>query len=253
VLLAAEMWFRMTLTESFVLFVVFIQPLIIALLGLWMLQSRGGNYAIFVIIGSGMSGLWSNLVFVSGQNISNERWNDTLETLIGIPTPLQVILLGKNLASVALSVSSMVLGYVVASILLNYPLNIAQPVGFFISLVLALISFVSFGLLIAPLYLVSPAVESWRNAIEYPVYILAGFLFPIALLPIWSNPISYLLAPYWAARALHGTSSGGATSEEILLSWGMMILFSAIYVFLAMRLFRVMLRKARIDGTLTVD
>jgi hypothetical protein len=41
-------------------------------------------------------------------------------------------------------------------------------------------------------------VQQWQNAMEFPVYILAGFLFPIALLPDWTGPISYALPPYWA-------------------------------------------------------
>ena len=85
---------------------------------------------------------------------------------------------------------------------------------------------------------------------EFPIYILSGFLFPIALLPGWTTPASYLLTPYWAARALHGTSSGNASIEEVFFSWGMLLLFSIIYLFLSRVLFRVMIRKARVDATL---
>jgi ABC-2 type transport system permease protein len=85
---------------------------------------------------------------------------------------------------------------------------------------------------------------------EFPVYILSGFLFPIALLPGWTTPLSYLLAPYWAARALHGTTSAGSSVPEILFSLGMLILFSAIYLALSSYLFRKMLVKTREDATL---
>jgi ABC-2 type transport system permease protein len=109
---------------------------------------------------------------------------------------------------------------------------------------------VTFGLIIAPVFVLSPSVQRWQNAMEFPIFILCGFLFPIALLPGWTTPISYLLTPYWAARALHGTSSGGTTLNEVLFSWGMLLVFSVLYLFLSRILFRVMIRKARIDATL---
>jgi ABC-2 type transport system permease protein len=250
ILLSAEMSFRETMTDGFVLFGIFIQPLIIAILGLWMLRDRGGDYGIFVVVGSGLTGLWSSLLFISGNSITEERWTGTLESLVGVPTPMGVIVLGKNLANVLQSMGSMVASYILASILFGYALTVAHPVPFAVSLVLTVVAFVTFGLVIAPIFVMNPDVQRWQNGLEFPVYILAGFLFPIALLPGWTTPISYLLAPYWAARALHLSSSGGGTMAEILLSWSMLLVFSLAYVIVSRVLFRVMLRKARIDATL---
>ena len=105
----------------------------------------------------------------------------------------------------------------------------------------------------ASIFIVNPEVQRWQNGLEFPVYILAGFLFPIALLPGWTTPLSYLLAPYWAAQALQSTSGASETAftvPELGLSLGMMALFSVLYVAVSGRLFRVMLRKARVDATL---
>jgi len=112
---------------------------------------------------------------------------------------------------------------------------------------------VCFGLVIAPIFLMNPQVRHWQNAMEFPIYMLSGFLFPIALLPGWTTPLSYLLTPYWAARALHGTSGGTASSSETLLSWGMMILLGVVYAFVSRWLMDVMLRKARADATLRME
>jgi hypothetical protein len=51
-----------------------------------------------------------------------------------------------------------------------------------------------------------------------------------------------VLTPYWAARVLHATSSGGA-SWELALCWGMMVLFSVIYVIVSAAV-QVMLPRA---------
>ncbi len=250
---AAEMAMKMAAADGFIVFGVLFQPLIIALLGMWMLQGRGGDYAIFVVVGSGMTGLWSSLLFVSGNSITQERWVGTLEMLVGMPTPIQVVVFGKNLANVIQSLLSMVVSYLLVAIFFGYSLAIAQPVLFCISLIFTVISFVCFGLVIAPVFVLNPDVQRWQNGLEFPVYILGGFLFPIALLPPLITPLSYLLAPYWAARALHATSSGGADFGEVAWCWGMMLLFSVIYLILSRGLFRMMLRRARTDATLNVQ
>lgn len=62
---AFEMTIRSNMVDAFILFTIIVQPMLIAILAIWMLQERGGDYAIFVVVGSGMSGLWSSLLFVA--------------------------------------------------------------------------------------------------------------------------------------------------------------------------------------------
>jgi len=253
ILVVAEMNMRQQMTDSFILFTVLFQPIIIAMLGLWMLEDKGADAAMFVVVGSGLTGLWSSLLFISGNSINFERWTGTLESLVAIPTPFEVIVFGKNLANVVQSLISMVLGYFIAAFAFGYSLHIQQPLLFSLSVVLAVVAFVSFGLIIAPLFVMNPGVRAWQNAMEFPIYVFCGFLFPIALLPGWTTPISYLLPPYWAAVALHGTSTGGASLNQTLFAWGMMLLFSLLDLLIASHLFKLMLYKARADATLGME
>lgn len=253
ILIVAEMTIRQQLMDGFIVFTVLFQPILIALLALWMLKDRGAEAAMFVVVGSGLTGLWSSLLFISGNSINAERWSGTLESLVALPTPFEVIVFGKNLANVVQSLISMVLGYFVAVLLFGYSLDIQQPLWFVISLLLTVFGFVSFGLIIAPVFVMNPGVRAWQNAMEFPVYVLCGFLFPIALLPGWTSPVSYLLPPYWAARALHGTSTMATSFNEILFAWGMVVLFSVIDLVIASRLFKFMIYKARADATLGME
>lgn len=251
--LSFEMALRQNVTDAFIIFTVLLQPLIIALLAMWMLKDRGGDYVIFVVVGSGMTGLWSSLLFISGNSITVERWTGTLESIVGQPTPISVILFGKNLANVFQSLGSMVLAYALAALIFGYSIHFEQPLVFIVGLAFTVISFVSFGLMIAPIFILNPAVQSFQNALEYPMYILGGFLFPVLLLPNWTTPISYVVAPYWAARILHAASEGTATSSEIALCIGMMTVLTSIYLIISRTLFNIMLVKARVDGTLDME
>ena len=74
VLVVAEMSIRMQFSDGFVLFAIVFQPMIIAILALFMLKDKGPDFAMFVVVGSGLTGLWSSLLFVSGNSINVERW-----------------------------------------------------------------------------------------------------------------------------------------------------------------------------------
>lgn len=247
---AFEMTIRSNMVDAFILFTIIVQPMLIAILAIWMLQERGGDYAIFVVVGSGMSGLWSSLLFVSGNSITGERWTGTLENLVGSPTPIQVVVFGKALAQVTQSLLSMIACYALVAYVFRLPLNIEQPVVFFSSIAVIIFGFVCFGLIVASFFIVTPEIQRWQNGLEFPVFILAGFLFPIVLLPGWTTPLSYLLTPYWATRVLHAATNGTATSAEIGLTWGMIALFSIFYLAISNKMFEVMVRKARVDATL---
>ena len=113
-----------------------------------------------------------------------------------------------------------------------------------------MLALISLGLVIAALMSTNPGATVWANALEFPMYILGAFLFPVLLLPVWTTPISYALAPFWAARALHATSSGGVPLSEVFLSWVLLIAFSVLYWFISAWLFRVLLRRAKEEATL---
>jgi len=247
---AFYMQLKQVVVDALALFFVIVQPLFIALLAIYVLRDSEGFQAIYVIVGSALTGLWSGTLFFNTNGIERERRMGTLEGIVGSPTHLATVVLGKALANSTLCLSSMIFSYPLAALLFGYHLEVAQPLLFAGSLLLTLFAMTALGMLIAPLISVRPATNNWTNLFEFPVYIAGGFLFPIALLPNWITPFSYLLSPYWAARALHAASGGGLSLEEILFAWFMLVAESAIYWFVSARLFRIVLRKVREDATL---
>lgn len=249
--------FRMHLKQvavnSFVIISVIVQPLIIALLAIYLLRDTEGFQAIYVIVGSAVAGLWTGTLSFSAFNIQSERWAGTLENIIGSPTHLATIIIGKTLANTTMSLSSMLFSYPMAAFLFGYRLTIAHPFLFAVSLLLTVMALMSLGMVIAPIMSLNVGTALWSNALEFPMYILGGFLFPIYLLPAWTTPLSYALSPYWAARALHATSSGGVPLNDVFISWGLLVGFSVLYWFISAWLFRVVLRRAREEATLGIQ
>jgi ABC-2 type transport system permease protein len=253
VLLSFEVQLRQNLTDGFVLFGILVQPLLVAFMALWMLKDKGPDHAIFVVIGSGLTGLWTTLLFDGGNSITGERWNGTLEPLVGSPSSMRLIVFGKVLASITQSLLSMVGCYTLISLIMGFPLTIQRPGLFIGSVILTVLALVCFGLIMASLFILIRDIGRMINTLEFPVYILCGFLFPIALLPGWTTPISYLLSPYWAAQALHGAASGTLSVNQILFAWAMMIAFSLAYVLLSDGLYRKILYRARVEASLDTE
>lgn len=249
----AEMVYRDLARDLFVIFTLVIQPALVAFMALWMLKDAKQDYGIFVVVGGGMTGLWSSLLFLCGNAIGRDRWEGVLEMLVGVPTPLSVITLGRNLAFVSQSFISMISSYLLAALILGYPLSFGQPLLFAVSILMTMISFICFGLCIAPIFLLNPIVQRFQNGLEFPIFILSGFLFPIALLPGWTTPLSYILAPYWAAQALHATAQGTATANDLLYYWGMLLLLGAIYLAFSTWLYQKILYRVRVDATLDMQ
>jgi len=244
------LYLKQIAVDGFVVFTVLVQPLIVALLAIYMLRNSEGFQAIYVIVGSVMTGLWSGTLFFSSFNIEFERWTGNLENIVGSPTHLATVIVGKTLSNTTMSISSMLLSYPLAALLFGFRLTIAHPLHFAVSLLLTVLALISLGLVIAPFMSVNVGAGVWANALEFPMYIVGGFLFPVILLPAWTTPISYALSPYWAARALHATSSGDVPLADVYLSWGLLIGFSVLYWFISAWLFRVLLRRAREQATL---
>ena len=249
VALSFEMTMRHNFADGFILFGIFVQPLLLTLLAFWMLRQRGSAEIIFVVVGSGMTGLWTAALFMGGTSITNERWTGTLESVVVVPASLQTIVLGKNFANVVLSLGAMIVSYLLASVVFGRLPPIALPGWFLVALLVGVFAYVASGLVLGTLFILNPEIMRLHNGLEFPIYILAGFLFPVALLPGWTTPLSYILAPYWAARALHGASSG-APPQDIMFAIGMTAGVTIIYLLLARYLFARVLYKARVDASL---
>src|SRR5262249_44392364 len=118
-----------------------------------------------------------------------------------------------------------------------------------LSVLVSMLAIAALGLLFAAPMLLLPILTRWINALDYPVWILGGLMFPIVLLPVWIRPLSLALAPYWAAESL-STAARGASLAALAPQWGAALALAAGYAALSVGAFELVLRRARADGSL---
>jgi ABC-2 type transport system permease protein len=86
------------------------------------------------------------------------------------------------------------------------------------------------------------------NFFEYPVWLICGFLVPLALLPGWVHPISWALAPTWGMSAIRESALGGSPLPELGACLGLGIGYVVVGVLVTDRV----LRAARVSGSLSL-
>ncbi|HEV2251206.1 MAG TPA: ABC transporter permease [Candidatus Limnocylindria bacterium] len=250
---AAELQFKEVAVSGFLLFGALVQPFFIGVMTMFMLRHRPDFDPVYVVVGAALSGVWSVLLFAGSSAISHERSLGTLELVVAAPASFVVVYGGKIAGTLAFSLVSVVLSYAIGAWMFGYPITIADPGSFAVSLVFALVALWATGMLFAPLGILWRTVGRFLGLMEYPIYSLSGFLFPILLLPIWTLPVSYLLPPYWAAVALHASARGDLGLAGLVRVWAVLLLTAAVLMLVSTRLFLAVLRQARRAGSLALS
>lgn len=245
--------FQEVAADGFLLFAAVWQPFFIGVTTMYVLRHRADFDPMYVIVGTALSGIWSTLLFAGSGAISHERWMGTLELLAASPAPFFAVIGGKLAGTTMFSLLSLVLSYAIGALLFGYPIVIAEPAWFAVSLVFAVVALWATGMFFAPLAILWRAVGRFLLGLEYPIFALSGFLFPVLLLPVWLLPISVVLPPYWAAVALHGAASGDLDAAGLLRAWFFLLLTGAVLLLIAGRLADEVLTRARRAGTLALS
>lgn len=250
--------FRLHLTQSFsratFRFCIIVQPLIYTFI-LYMMykDSSQANYVNYVVLGSGLTSLWSSICFSSAGDIERERYAGTLEVLFCCPSRFTTIIIGKVLANTFLGLSGMMLSLIFTRVFFNGSLYIKNGWLFMVCFLLMIISFICIAMVISPIFTLSKNARALMNCLEYPVFILCGFVFPVSLLPNFIKPISYLLSPTWAIKLLRESSKGITNYSLFYREIGILCLICCVYLIISKLLFIKIDKNTRINATLGVS
>jgi len=218
--------------------------------GIYILMARylgRTDLAAFVVLAPILTGLWGSAMTSSGESISTERDEGTLELLIAAPAPAALVTLGRAIATTIESLIAIPITLVVAA-LLGVPLPIAEPLLFAVGLAALVFATMAVGLIFAGIFVLARTTTVFQNVLNWPLWILSGTAFPIALLPGLVQPFSALVALAWAAAVLRGAATGIGSSWWLGL--GAVVALGILYVAIAARLFVAVERRVRVDGSL---
>jgi ABC-2 type transport system permease protein len=243
---ANKLWWFHTLVE----------PVFIAFVSVMLYQFTGASpqdYTKYVIFGSGFMGVWLMVMSFGGMSIAAERLQGTLELLFLTPVSLFSFTFGKILSSAVSGMLSLVAVFFVGKFILDLPLHVEDPLLFCVTVLLAVFTLATFGLVLASVYMLTRRVQYFMNLFQSMIYVLTGVFFPITLLPLWVRPFSYALSLTWALDAIRITVAEHAwKSSAYWLDIGMVVILTGIYIFIAVLLYQYVRKTAVRDGKLSL-
>jgi len=250
-LMAAGCRFQLkTMTQSsFFVLIAVIQPVIFASIAFYLLGAGGRERLLYAGLGAGLMGVWSTTLFGSGGFINWERIQGTLESLVVTPAPLLVVLLGPILATALFGMYAVVATLAWGRLVFGMPLVLAHPLLFPLALVGTVLSLGLLGLVMASTFILYRHANALSNLLEYPVWLVSGLLVPLSMLPGWTHPLAWVLAPTWGVAAIRASVIGGEPWGPIAACFGL----AAAYMVLAWVALRHFERLARAEATLALS
>jgi ABC-2 type transport system permease protein len=224
-------------------------PLFFATVAFFLFRSGGDASALlYASLGASVMGIWSATSTSAGSAMQRERWHGTLELLVASPTHFALVLLPTTIALATIGIYSMVATLLWGWLAFGVDLTIEHPLLFALSIPATVISIGMLGFLLAVAFVRYRTAWALGNMLEYPVWLVCGFLVPLSLFPDWVRPISWVLAPTWGVNAIRESALGGSPLPDVLMCFGLGAVYTAIGVALVDRA----LAAARARATLSL-
>jgi ABC-2 type transport system permease protein len=196
--------------------------------------------------------MWGIIVFSSAGEIERERRMGTLESISAVPADFKLILTGKIFGNTLSGFFTMILGFIFITFVFGIPIIIKNPLLLILSLIVSMWAFVVISLFLAGIFTLSRSSRALVNSLEYPIFILCGFVFSLDVLPSLLRPLSYSLLPTWAVILLRKSIFGVSNLEEYFQPFGILLGLIIIYSILGNIFFKIIDKRTRISGTLGV-
>jgi ABC-2 type transport system permease protein len=211
-------------------------------------QSEDPGALVYAGLGSAVMGIWSVIATTASSLLQRERWHGTLELLVAAPTRFALVLVPITTAMATLGLYSLVATLVWGRLLFGIKVPIASPLLFGLSIMASIFSIALIG------FLLSVAVVRYRtawamgNLLEYPGWLVCGFLVPLTVFPHWVGWIAYALPPTWGMEAIRSSAAGGSPWLDVLMCLGLGLVYGVAGALLS----ETVLDSARRNATLSL-
>lgn len=215
------------------------------------LQSLTGteNLAGYLFLGVVVGGMVSTAFWDMAFSFQREMDQGTLEQTWLSPTRPETFVLGRAISGglIAGAASAILVGigllFFGASI--GPGLLLALP-----ALLLAMVSMVGIGYLVASAVLVLRDPNFFVDATNFLFAMISGVAFPVLVLPWFIRPIAYLLPTTYAVDLLRVYALGTRPLLDPALEWVLLAVLSAALIVIGRIVFRRTEHRLRVRGTL---
>jgi ABC-2 type transport system permease protein len=211
----------------------------------------GGDYFSFAVVGVAFASLLGMFQEGLPAVVRSAQLSGTLEALLVTPASIPTILVGSSLYSLVFQVFRTALHLGVALAFFGLALGRINGPGVLCVGVLTVLCFLSVGILSASFVLVYKTGNPFSWVLGTVSGLLGGVVFPVALLPPWIRWVSSLLPVTYALDGMRKSLLASASFAEVLPDLAALALFNVVLLPVSLVAFRLAVRKAKRDGTLS--
>jgi ABC-2 type transport system permease protein len=248
-----EVQIRIRTLNWYTLLLFILQPAMFS--GVGILLSRAAGHPVpdlvYTVIGGGIMGMWSGLVFTSTFDITRDRRDGTLELIVGSPTSLGKVESIRTLTNVIAGLVSLSAAFLFAMLVFRYSLAGVNILASLFSLLLILFAMWCIGVFLANFIAWSRLSGAVADLLEIPVAVLCGFMYPVRVLPNWMQVISAAVPVRWALEAFDACLLGDTDRFFLLQRWVVALLVSLLFLALTRWLESKVHDRIRISGELS--
>ena len=229
------------------------QPAVFTAVGM-LLSHAAGNATpdlVYNVIGGGIMGMWSGIVFTSTYDITGDRRNGMLELIVGSPTPLATVEGIRTLANVISGLFSIAVAFIAAMTIFGYTLVGINAWGAIVSFILLLFSLWCIGVFLANFLAWSRLSGTFVDYLEMPIAFLCGFMYPIRILPEWVQVISGIIPIRWALEAMNESLLGNFDLRYLAIHWLAAVGISLVFLVITHKLQNKVHDSIRVTGELS--
>ena len=167
--------------------------------------------------------------------VTFEKKSRSFERLLLAPIPLELLMLAKTTGAIVFGAANAFIPVIMAAFLAD--LSGVIWLTLIPAVLLIAVSSTFLGLFIAVSVSEVFEAQTFSNFFRFPMIFLCGLFFPIDRLPVWLQPLSYVLPLTYGVDVLHA-SIHRPSYMPLLLDFGLLVAFCAV-------LFAVSLRNIR--------
>jgi ABC-2 type transport system permease protein len=168
--------------------------------------------------------------------------------VVSTPTPFALVLVPMTCALATLGVTSLVATLAWGRLVFGIEFGIENPVAFAVAVAVTMLSIALVGFLLSVSFVRYRTAWALGNLLEYPGWLLCGFLVPLQLLPDWAATFGRALPPTWGMSAVRAAAAG----DPALWDAAVCLLLALAYAAVATLVAESLLRSARRNATLSL-
>lgn len=213
-------------------------------------QNAGrADLAAYGVLAPALIALWQMALQTSGELISRERENGSLEGLIAAPVSFGSLLLGRILAVTGVSLVAFIESWLVGWAMVGHLIPIFHPWMFIATVTTTCLAMAGTAVVMSCVFVLARSARTFQNSLSYPFYLLGGVVVPVALFPEWLQLPARLVFLSWSSDLFRDCLTA-APVDSPLMRLAVILGLGAAAFGLGNLLLRRALRRLRTTGSL---